>query len=312
VLSNIAGRNQKDCASCGAVRTLVSGLIDYAGLFPPAGLDMKRAVENCAGYRQGQQAWMLGRFIVPAARLQEFARARGRVDDSSEWPVSVLAGASPWDDFRAIQQWNASPSRLFLVDTYEVKVAGPEEITAIEDLAPTELTNYYEFPPSKAGELLPAIFEGGGAAKIRTGGVEAGMFPSPALVADFLRSCAQARVPFKATAGLHHAMRGVYPLTYEPDSPRALMHGFLNVFLAAVLAWGGARRDELESLLEERDAAMFEFGDAGVRWRGRLLSTEQIREARGGFGVAFGSCSFEEPVKELQELKFVREHSPNT
>jgi hypothetical protein len=299
----------------------MSELIDYAGLFPPAGLSMRNAVENYARYRQDPHAWMLARFIVPAGRLDEFARVQAEIEDENhgEWRVSVLASASPRDDFRIIQQWNASPQSRFEVDTYEVKVAGAEEITAIEGLAPAELTTYYEFVASKAGELLPAIFEGGGSAKIRTGGVPApstatpaldggsaaGMFPSAATVADFVYRCAQEHVPFKATAGLHHAMRGPYCVTYAVDSPTTLMHGFLNVFLASALAWDGARADEIEALLEERDAAAFKFSDEGIRWRDRMVSTAKIQEARQGFAVAFGSCSFEDPITELHELKLI-------
>jgi hypothetical protein len=291
-------------ASIASVRELMSGLIDYAGLFPPARLGMREAVQSYFHYRQSVQSWMLGRFIVPATRMEEFAKARSRFD-GGEWRVSVLASASSWDDFRAIEQWNASRNRLFTVDSYEVKVAGTEEIVAIADLAPTELATYFEFSPAKLEEFLPAVSDAGGSAKIRTGGMEADMFPSPALVANFIYRCALARICFKATAGLHHAMRAAYPITYEPDSPTALMHGFLNVFLAGAFAWSGASREELESLLEERNAVAFAFSDAGVRWRDRIVSIEDIGRSREQLAGAFGSCSFEEPIRDLQELKLV-------
>ena len=67
------------------LRVLMNGLIDYAGLFPPAALDMATALRNYGAYRAGEYAWMLGRFVLPAAR-------KGEVDAS--WPLAVLAQQS--------------------------------------------------------------------------------------------------------------------------------------------------------------------------------------------------------------------------
>src|SRR5689334_18488590 len=63
------------------LRILLDRLIDYAGLFPPAALDMTAATRNYAAYREGEYAWILGRFVVPAARKSE-------VDPA--WPLAVL------------------------------------------------------------------------------------------------------------------------------------------------------------------------------------------------------------------------------
>src|SRR5205809_4623216 len=54
-----------------SLRALLSGLIDYAGLFPPAGLPLDQAIRNYARYRHESDAWMLGRFVIPANRLAE-------------------------------------------------------------------------------------------------------------------------------------------------------------------------------------------------------------------------------------------------
>src|SRR5579875_1274910 len=54
-----------------SLRALLTELIDYAGLFPPARLPLDQAIRNYARYRQGNDAWMLGRFIVPASRLED-------------------------------------------------------------------------------------------------------------------------------------------------------------------------------------------------------------------------------------------------
>jgi hypothetical protein len=215
-----------------AIRILMSGLIDYAGLFPPASLDMETAKRNYAAYRDGEYAWMLGRFVVPAA-------SRAEVDPS--WPMAVLESV---------------PRKM--------EIAG--DVT------------YIEVPL----DADPAAI--GGRAKIRLGGES---IPDAAAVAGFLRRCAAARVPFKATAGLHH------PLRNPP------MHGFLNLFLGAALAWRG--EDPLATL-EERSPAEFRFGDGALHWHEHVVTAAELRDVRERFAISFGSCSFEEPIGDLKAL----------
>ena len=104
----------------------------------------------------------------------------------------------------------------------------------------------------------------------------------------------------KATAGLHHPVRSEYALTYREDSPRATMHGFLNVLLAAVFVRTGVALEELTELLEETSPAAFSFEADGVTWRYHRITNMQIRCARETSVVSFGSCSFTEPVQDLQ------------
>ncbi|OYV71835.1 MAG: hypothetical protein B7Z72_06100, partial [Gemmatimonadetes bacterium 21-71-4] len=108
-------------------------------------------------------------------------------------------------------------------------------------------------------------------------------------------------VPFKATAGLHHPLRAEYSLTYESDAPRGTMYGYLNLFLAAAFMSRGLDDASALALLEERDASALRFDTEGVRWDGHLLSADDLRHARRQI-VAFGSCSFREPVDDLRAL----------
>src|SRR5262249_30559063 len=135
---------------------------------------------------------------------------------------------------------------------------------------------YCEVPVGELDELKQA----GAFAKLRTGGVRPEAIPSVGDVAEFLRACADRRLALKATAGLHHPVRADHSLTYDADAPRAVMHGFLNVFVAAALAWHGDR--DLEPILAETDPAAFRF-DAEARWRDRGLDSTQVREARTQF-----------------------------
>jgi len=140
-------------------------------------------------------------------------------------------------------------------------------------------------------------------AKIRTGGITPEAFPSAEVVAEFIRACVAAEVPFKATAGLHHPLRGSFPLTYEKGSACAEMFGFLNVFVTAALA--KAHRLDTPTLVQcltERDPSSIAATDDGLRWRKLVLSVSQLSAAREGLALSFGSCSFDEPVRELTAL----------
>ena len=139
-------------------------------------------------------------------------------------------------------------------------------------------------------------------AKIRTGGVTADAIPTVAQVARFIRRSVERGVSFKATAGLHHPLRAEYPLTYEAGAERGTMFGFLNVFLATVLARAGGSEQQVAALLEERDPAAFTFSDEHIVWRGRSLPHDALRHARGAGIASFGSCSFREPVADLRTL----------
>ena len=157
----------------------------------------------------------------------------------------------------------------------------PAQVETFETKLPRRLSlpTYCEAP-------LAAIESG--FAKIRTSDI------TPEQIAEFLSGAAARRLPFKATAGLHHPIRS------------AAMHGFLNVFAAAAFAWHGAERPLLLDVLDEGEPASFDFADDALRWRGHTLSTAQIQAARRDFAHSFGSCSFEEPVAGLRDLGLVR------
>ena len=142
-------------------------------------------------------------------------------------------------------------------------------------------------------------------AKIRTGGETADKFPALENVVGFIRLCAAANVPFKATAGLHHPLRSVHRFTYQPDSPSGVMHGFVNIFLAAAFVRAGMETKLAVQLLEEQSADAFHFSADGVDWRQHRLSQREIAAARRSFAVSFGSCSFTEPIDDLKSLRLL-------
>ncbi|MFL5527332.1 MAG: hypothetical protein ACJ79I_12990, partial [Gemmatimonadaceae bacterium] len=93
-----------------------------------------------------------------------------------------------------------------------------------------------------------------------------------------------------------------YRLTFEPDSHQSSMYGFLNVFLAATLGYSGESEETCVAMLEENDRSAFTFGDDAIGWRDKRITAEQIAASRSEFAIAFGSCSFREPVDELATL----------
>lgn len=292
-----------------ALRVLLEGLIDYAGLFPPAELGMAEAVRNYAAYRRSAHSWMLGRFIVPAARLDEFEQAAAEHwPRDGVWQLSVLGGAQLEADVARINSFNhrrtiGDAAANVMIDTIEIKAASAAKIEAALRVMHPTLTCYVEIPiANDPTELIKAIADVGALAKVRTGGVTSDGFPSAHDLARFIAACAKEDVGFKATAGLHHPLRAVNRLTYQVDSATTLMHGFLNVFLAAAFAQNSMRVEQLAALLEETAPTAFHFTEDSVSWREQMLVKAHLRNTRRLFATAFGSCSFTEPIEDLQKI----------
>jgi hypothetical protein len=203
---------------------------------------------------------MLGRFVVSAAQVDEMP---GELDGC----FAVLSDAD------------------------HPRAAAIESKKIISTSRPT----YCEV----AIEQLDEVKEAGSFAKLRTGGVTPEAIPSVESVASYIIACAERRLSFKATAGLHHPVRKIHRLTYEPGVCTGMMHGFINVFVAAAFVWHGER--QIQPILAETDRAAFRF-DEKAHWRELSLSSDEVAEARSSFAHSFGSCSFEEPIEDLRAL----------
>lgn len=289
-----------------SIQALLTESVDYAGLFPPSQVSMEEAVRNYAAYRVGPDSWMLGRFVCPAARLDEFVSIARAVDPTppSHWRIAVIAGRDVADSFAKIKDFNSKNSASYICDAVEIKVSSEFDVHPLSEMVPSQVTAYFEVvADDDLGQIVATLASLKQRAKLRTGGVTEDAFPSIKEILRFVRVCAVVGVPFKATAGLHHPMRCMRPLTYEPDAPCGTMHGFLNLFLAAAFATTDCDLLTLEKMMGEESADAFEFTDAGVSWRGeRFIRTAQIALVRQKTIISFGSCSFTEPTDELREL----------
>jgi len=241
--------------------------------------------------------------------LSEFGRVFAGVPDrgGDHWRLSALVGPNIREEMGAIAQFNdgfkSGSGTRALVDIVEVKAATTAEIQGIGIEIPRSLLVHVEIPLDPApAPLIGAIRSAGLRAKVRTGGVTMDSFPSSGSLARFIHACAKEGVAFKATAGLHHPLRGQYRLTYEPGSHSGTMFGFLNVLIAAALAFQGEGMSGIVDVLEERSASGFHFSDSEISWRGRHADLGLISSIRNDFAVSFGSCSFTEPFEDLQSL----------
>jgi len=264
-----------------ARRVLLGGLIDHAALFPPASMAMPEAIEADRAARATEHAWILDRFICPASKLDELPREAPRLS-------VVLDGGE--GDLERVHDARVTGRVVELVEARVDPEWIPDTQRLVEATLGAGVRSFWELAPSRAlaGEVA-AVREARSGAKIRCGG-PAGV-PSVAEVASFVAACRDADVSFKATAGLHHAVRA------------GEAHGFLNLLAAAVFAFTeGLTSEELEPLLAEEDSSAFSVDASGLRMHGFAAGAEAIAEARRDLFVAYGSCSFSEPVEDLTEL----------
>jgi hypothetical protein len=301
-----------------ALRTFLGELIDDAGLFPPACLDVPAALAAHERASAGDAFWVVGRFVVPGSRLMELAAELDQTPD----PLAVSALVEPRDGDagEALAALARRSEELFprlALEALECPLAGLAGDSDDERLAKLlAAADAAAFARSPALYVEIAMTDSGQApdgllalhrareraperelfAKIRCAGQGSAAVPAAAAVAGFLWEANRLGVPFKATAGLHHPVRG------EP-SPAGEMHGFLNVIGGAVLAHArGVDRRTLEALVAERDPARFELDGRRFAWRGIGADAGEIGAARAGLIHSYGSCSLDEPVADLRAL----------
>jgi hypothetical protein len=320
-----------------SLRALLDGILDYAGLFPPAKLTLDSALSRFQEGRLGPDAWMLSRFVIPAGRLAELAPYTAALfPEGALFPFSVLGRGGPdANSCIAGLDRDLGDLELFLdrhgsgvsVDACEIKIP----IALLEPPASESLVDFFarvtELIERKSRVPITVYFEGtygpdwhrsvasvvgalaqhrasvtGSKArppafKLRCGGAESSALPPVEQVAFVIAWCRDAKVPFKATAGLHH------PVRHLDHELLGKVHGFLNVFCAASLAHArGLDEPTLAELVSDEDPRAFVFEGDTFRWRDQTVSAAEIRDARKELVRSFGSCSFDDPRQDLAAL----------
>ena len=263
---------------------LFCGLCDDAALFPPGNAALGDAVQAHVAFADAPYADMVGPFVVSANSLHSLAEHTRACREMVQ--IAVTASVP------AIQRTLADVDGMTGVRLTALDIALGQEMAAGQvvptirnALAGREVTVYVEVPrDSRRNAVVRELAAGGLRAKLRTGGIKADLYPDERELAGSLVALATAGVPFKATAGLHHAMRNTDPQT------RFEQHGFLNLLVAAQAASEGAPVDTVAHILAERDPAIV------VAHVAKLDA-----EVRTAFR-SFGTCSVNEPLDELIEL----------
>jgi hypothetical protein len=290
----------------GSVKTLLESIVDYAGMFPPAKLDLPAAMANYEIYCRSAEVWMLGRFILSASRLNEFFALLPTLTakDSQPIPWSLSIIISPNWETDLAQLPALSQHEKIAIASLEFSPLSPAEIAKIIPRLPVGVESFFEIPWNSNLEIyLDVLRSTKAAAKIRTGGITPESFPHSTQICRSILAFARTKIPFKATAGLHHPLPGKYPLTYESNSASAPMHGFLNVALLAALAYGEkVTESEGIELLAESSATSFQWHEDGIAWRDRYLHISDLAASRRYFFRSFGSCSFQEPIDDLKQM----------
>lgn len=284
-------------------RALLHGLLDDASLFPPASLPMPQAVH---AHIRREDAWfndLTGPFVCPDTRLAELGRSLTAA--SVAWiDLAVVVTGGP-AAVSAASDAVAGDPRLRL-RAIEVPAAADDDpshaitaaAAALDAVPLATATGYIEYPLAAlaspdAQPLLSIADQHGYRPKLRTGGVSAAAFPDERTLAACLRAVTAMRMPFKCTAGLHHAVRHTAADTGFEH------HGFLNVLLAVRAAASGAAIDEVSGVLADRDPVR-------VASAVRALDAEAAADIRWLF-TSFGTCSTDEPVADLVSLGLLRQ-----
>ena len=238
-----------------SLRALLSGVVDYAGLFPPAQLPLDQAIRNYARYRQEADAWMLGRFVIPVSRLLEWDAFADLFQAHSPCAFSALGQDGDLEkDRESIQTFTEAHRGRVRVEALEVRLPQggipPLPGLSTRTSSPSDWKVFYEGAVND--NVLQFLSERRSGFKLRCGGLDASAFPTVDHAAFVLRACRDAGVPLKFTAGLHH------PIRRFDAGLQTHVHGFVNVFTAGVLAHARWLDEEvLRAVIADEDPAAF-------------------------------------------------------
>ncbi len=282
----------------------------------------------------GKENYMLSKFICPVALLPEFEiLLKNNAPGHSKIAVSAISsGGNTIADFNSNfendlniwKEFELNKNNGTIVNSYEAKLPSElfaqnlKEISAFIDSVSDKIKSNISEPVNiffecdmnpesntAANYLINAIethnlndFNSG--FKLRTGGIEAAAFPSPESVAFCIRECLDRKAPMKFTAGLHH------PFRHFDKGIGTMMHGFINVFGAGIIAMRHDISDSgLIEILNDEDPSDFAFTDECFSWKGWKIEIADIEYARKNLVLSYGSCSFDEPVDDLKSFNLI-------
>ncbi|CAL9658870.1 hypothetical protein SUDANB95_06884 [Actinosynnema sp. ALI-1.44] len=268
---------------------LLARLVDDAALFPPGNATMPDAVRGHLDARAGDWAGAVGLFLCPASRLAELITELIKVKPVKPIALSLVIDTGLGGVPKAV---SIVESRSELLALRMVEMPAPSDVDEVwlervSEFVPEDVIRVVE--PRRGGpewlDGVRRVIEHGSWPKLRCGGLSKENFPSVDEVADFLSVVSSGGVAFKATAGLHHAVR------YTDSETGFTHHGFLNLLVATARALSGG---DVRAALSSSD------GEALAKEAGEL--SDQAAHAVRGVFASYGSCSLDEPVTDLEEL----------
>jgi hypothetical protein len=274
--------------------TAFTHLLDDASVFPPGNAPVEAALPAHRAHRASPYSDFVGPLVVPSSRLKELSTALERdPGPPSELAISLTLPEGTSSVSRALEQ--AGKTRGISVVGLEIAIppdqASAEFVANLERAVGlvAEMGVYVELPrdgrrPGLIGALAATRFK----AKIRLGGTNAEAHPGELEVATAISQLNEASLAWKATAGLHHAVRNT-----DPNS-RFEQHGFINVMLAAHQALAGADVGDLQSVLSQRDSRRLAADFSA-------MSAAEAAALRLRFR-SFGTCSISDPLEDLVAL----------
>jgi hypothetical protein len=276
-----------------------AALVDDAAIFPPGNASLGDAVRDYRRHGDGPYAALVGPFVVGDVRLPELIDLLAAGDDAAPLPVTVVVSGGAGALEPATRWATGTPLlelrglEIALRDLDDLAGAARRVVTAA-DLG-VDVPVHIEPPLQQVATAtwLAALDEVAAAdlrLKFRTGGLEADAFPSAGVLAAAIDAALDRELPFKCTAGLHHAVRHRAPDTGFEH------HGFLNVLLATRAALDG---DDIAAALEEHDAEAVVAGLDAV-------GSDALVRARRLF-TSFGCCGIDDPLSDLIALGLVDE-----
>lgn len=281
-----------------------TALVDDAAIFPPGLAPLPDAVVAHAEHLAAPHGALVGPFVVDGARLDALVAlvAHDGVATSA-LAVSVVVPA-PAELGGVVARARAGGLELAGLEV-KLDLTQPlaPQVADVAAAAPAGVATYVEVPRPTSPEwpaVLDAVAAHGLRLKLRTGGTEAAAFPSEAEVATWVHAAVTRGVPFKCTAGLHHAVRHTGPRQH--DRPGFEHHGYLNVLLATARADAGAEPAEVAAVLAERSPRA--LADA-------VAADPGVADARRWF-TSYGSCSVHEPLEDLEALDLITRSTTST
>jgi hypothetical protein len=250
---------------------------------------MPDAVRGHLAGRAGERAGVIGLFLSTASRLPELITELIKAKPVKPIGLSLVVDTGLGGLPKAVSIIESRPELLAL---RMVEMPAPSDVDdqwleRVDEFVPEDAIRVIE--PRRGGPDWLAgvrrVADRGYWPKLRCGGQAVETFPSIDHVADFLAVLVSSGTSFKATAGLHNAVRHLDPETGFTH------HGFLNLLVATGRALSGT---DVRAALASADGEAL-AGEAAA------MSDQAAHAVRGVF-ASYGSCSLAEPVADLEAL----------